>query len=483
MSGRSNLAQVRLDRRSFARWAGAALAPAVFPGVALPQAVVPKRVVVMGAGLAGLAAAYELRKSGHDVTVLEAQMRAGGRVRTGRAAFADGLYAELGAGRIPGGHVWTHKYIREFGLELKPFYPDSGAFCTYARGTRVEHAQDAAPDLGAFPLGFSEREKEAGLGALIERAFGEVIEAVKDAETWPPAELVAHDSGTLADFLRERGVSPDVTELLGLGPAWYYPAAELINVLANGHGEHDLTRIVGGNDRLPAAFAGSLAERIRYGAVVVRIAEGRGEAVVSYRQGGMLRTLEADHVVCAIPLPLLRNVAGVEKFSTKKWEAIREIHSLGLSRISMQVRERYWEAEGLNGFALADIPGEIWHPTFDVEGERGILQAYLFGPASERVERMDRAARDEYALRVTDAVLPGLAPHVEGTVGYCWANDRWARGAARIMAPGQMRDLFPYLSGPEGRFHFAGEHTSRWNAWMNGALESGNRVVREIAAA
>src|SRR5436190_19830068 len=96
----------------------------------------PRRVLVLGAGLAGLAAAYELSEAGHDVTVLEAQLRPGGRVLTLREPFSDGLYAEAGAGRIPPTHAVTLHYVKLFGLALDPFYPRNGSQVALFGGKR-----------------------------------------------------------------------------------------------------------------------------------------------------------------------------------------------------------------------------------------------------------------------------------------------------------------------------------------------------------
>lgn len=98
----------------------------------------PKRVIIIGAGLAGLSAAYELTQAGHDVTVLEARTRPGGRVHTLRDPFADGLYAEAGATRVPNHHHFTLQYAELFGLTLDPFEPPDSPSIYYVRGKRIQ---------------------------------------------------------------------------------------------------------------------------------------------------------------------------------------------------------------------------------------------------------------------------------------------------------------------------------------------------------
>src|SRR5881275_1521387 len=115
----------------------------------------PKRVVILGAGLAGLAAAEELSKAGHQVTVLEARMRPGGRVYTLRNPFTDGLYAEAGAGRIPSTHALTLKYVKRFDLQLDPFWPESGSNVFLWRGKRQLVPFGKEPSLEGLAVNFT----------------------------------------------------------------------------------------------------------------------------------------------------------------------------------------------------------------------------------------------------------------------------------------------------------------------------------------
>lgn len=165
-----------LPRRDFLRHGALAAAGAL--AAVHARAGAPRRVVVLGAGLAGLAAGYELTRAGHEVTVLEAQERPGGRVLTLRT-FDDGLYADAGAARIPDGHEWVLRYVREFGLRLAPFYPDAGRFAKVRRGRRSEVGWDGFAEavedyvgvtLGEHPGAWHRIE---GGNDLLPRAFAE----------------------------------------------------------------------------------------------------------------------------------------------------------------------------------------------------------------------------------------------------------------------------------------------------------------------
>ncbi len=327
-----------IGRREFLREglvAATALAPAsgllrAADWIRLDSGFTPHKIIVIGAGLAGLSAAYELTEAGHDVTVLEARARPGGRVYTLREPFADGLHAEAGAGRIPDNHAFTLRYAKLFGLALDPFQPASLAHTYHLGGQRFQVPPGGDLDLTNVPM------------ALLE-------------------------------------VSP--------------------------------------------------------------------------------------------------------AFSATKRRAISALPYDSVTRVYLQVRRRYWEQNGLNGFGITDLPEEIWHGTFDQPGPRAILTSHMFGAQARRVAAMEADRRVAFLIDHVEDVFPGLREHIELGTSWSWDEEPWSRGAYAIFEPNQMFSLLPHVARPEARIHFAGEHTSPWHGWMQGALESGNRVAGEIQAA
>ena len=206
----------------------------------------------------------------------------------------------------------------------------------------------------------------------------------------------------------------------------------------------------------------------------------RGGRRAIYRDRGRHQTVTADKLIYAIPFPVLRHLETAPRFSPQKRQAVHEMGYGSLSRLTFQVRQRYWLDQGANGFANTDIPGEIWDATFDQPGSRSLLQLYLQGSASEYASAMTEDERVRFGIRQVDRVFPGLEEHLEGAVSQCWDNDPWARGATRLMHVGQGAVFHPHVATPEGHIHFAGEHTSTWYAWMNGAIESGSRAADEV---
>jgi monoamine oxidase len=439
----------------------------------------PRRILVLGAGLAGLTAAWELVKAGHEVTVLEAQTRAGGRVRTLRAPFADGLTAEAGASRIPDDHHLTLRYVREFGLELDPL-PGDQPIVWHLRGQRLR-ARRGEPI--AWPLALSPEEARLGLTGLEARHLGPAVARVGDptAPGWPAEGLLeALDTMTYTQFLRSGGLTAEAVELLTLGFDLTGESALFeLGFQALMASIRSYFRIRGGNDLLPAAFAARLGDRVRYGAAAVRIGQDERGVEVTIERGGERETLRADRLVCAIPFPVLRGIAVEAGFSAEKRRAIEGLGGCAVTKVFLQARRRFWADEGPTGLELAytDLPIQrLWDATSNQPGPRGILHSYALGLAAA-AERDDRLAS---AVDQVATIYPGARALLEGGVEVSWHKDPWARGAFAWYEVGQMRSLYPHVARPDGRVHFAGEHTSPWTSWMQGAIESGLRVAREI---
>jgi monoamine oxidase len=392
----------RIDRRQFIKRsaiaaAGISLAQSsAFASIAIGPA--PKKVLIIGAGMAGLVAGYELSQLGHDVTILEAQTRAGGRVQTLRDPFSDGLYAEAGAARIPDNHDLTLKYVKLFGVALEPMYPSQLSALRVNGGSKREVSIDGFTD---------------GLAEFFGSEFR--------------------------------------------GPTRFQ-------------------KVKGGNDNLPKAFARRLADKIRYASPAVKIEQDANSARVTFLDKGKSQTLSADRVLCALPFSVLRNIELPSTFPERKTSIIKNLRYDSVSRVYLQAKKRSWEEKGLNGFAVTSDAVEIWQPTWNQPGPRGILMTYNRPGQAERIAGMKDSERISTTLAQLGQWFPGLQENFEQGATKCWIEDEWARGAWSFVGP---RDLIA-ASAPVGRIHFAGEHLSPWFSWMQGALDSGLRAVKEI---
>jgi monoamine oxidase len=394
-----------ISRRQFLRRSALAVAAAGLNQSQLAGAVrtivlsgPAKKVLVLGAGMAGLVAAYELTKLGHDVTVLEARTRPGGRVHTLREPFSDGLYAEAGAARIPDDHDLTHKYVKEFALPLEPFYPSQLNVLRFDRDRREEVPIDGFTDALTQNLG----------------------------------------------------------EGLGGNPARWH-------------------KIKGGTDLLPKAFAERLREKIHYGSPVMRIEQDEKQARVVFLNAGRQQTMTADNVLCTLPFSVLRNV-DLPALSKRKKDVIKNTHYDEVARVYLQTRNRVWEEKGLNGFAFTKSVVEIWQPTWSQPGPRGILMTYARPGEAERITKMKENERIAETVKQLDGMFGGLRESFERGATKCWTEDEWSRGAWGLVDSAK----FDMALARERRIHFAGEHLSSWVSWMQGALSSGLRAVKEI---
>jgi len=463
-----------VSRREFLVAMAAAAAP--LPQIErLTRTGPAQRVIVIGGGLAGLCTAYELQALGHSASVLEAQMRPGGRVRTLHEPFAPGVYVEAGAEQIPGAHTITQHYARTLGLTLLPNRTVGTRLVYYVRGERIVSSNEAR-----WPFPMTDAERALGLTGLFRTYVDDDVARVQ-------AEFPQHAVRALGDldrqtpgaWLRSRGASAAAAELIALGFGTDFgSAASFVLHSVNSRGSAQNYRIDGGNDRLPREFATRVD--VTYGVPVVAIRQDdRGVEVIVHRGGGT-ETLRADRAVFTLPCPATGRILDDARLSAGKQRAIREQHYSRTVKVFLQTRTRFWLKDGWSGFAETDLPIERLTPDPGVDpGSRGALAAYPIAAYTAALERMSEderviAARDQAAQ-----IFPEVKTEYEGGLSHCWGLDPWERGSFALHTPGQIGFL-ETLAAAEGRIHFAGEHTSPWTGWMQGALESARRVVREI---
>jgi monoamine oxidase len=477
-----------ITRREFLKLAGFAAGGLYLSSDAswaLPQNVAPRRgnaqrVTILGAGLAGLAAGWELKSAGHDVTVLEAQLHPGGRVHTIREGLSDDLYAEAGAGRIPTTHTITREWVKHFGLELEPFWPTELSEVALLKGKRVKMPVGKPVDMSQVPLDLTPEERRIGLANLDEHYYGELMRRIGDPirEDWPP-EIMRLADISMQEFLRQRGASADAIHYMLLG---FEEAAALDSIRdANSLHSPSKSKIKGGNDQLPRAFAAKLSDEIRYGCAVEHIERGEGRVRIAYRRAGMLDQVEAEAVICTIPYAVLRHIAVTPEWTPEKRKVIDGLYYGPCVRTTYQVSRRYWEDEGLNGFGTSDKNFEVWHPTYGKPGHRGLLQAYFFEDYARQLDQLSDGDRVERMIGDMDEVHPGLRRYLETVVTKSWAGDPWQKGAYTVYYPGQ-QEWYREICRREGRVWFAGEHASPWPGWMQGAITSGIKAAQEVNA-
>lgn len=443
-------------------------------------------VAVIGGGLAGLGAAVTLARAGVAVAVFEAADRVGGRVLTLRAPFDDGLYAEAGGEFVDGAHRHVHEFLAMYGLALLPI-PDGGRLFlldgTVRRGA-------ALADLDA---------EAAGDDARIEREAARLAARVDDtARPWLSApDLDDRSVGGWLDGLAlgrtarvfqhlwrtvDYGAPPDHLSLLQYARderLW-----KLAPALASG-------RVRGGMDRLPRAMAAELGPAVVLGATVRAVRQdpdGVALNVTATERSVAASTtapatVRARRVVLAVPPPALGRIAFDPPWPEARRAALLGLPMTRVTKVLLQVRRRFWEDHGGNGRAFTDgLVQATYETTAGQPGDRAVLTVYTADRAAARLAAMSDGELRAACLADLDRLYPGCGREIERVEAVAWDAARPLGGAYSYFRPGDVRRFGPWLDGPIGRVHLAGEHTDQWQATMNGALASGVRAAQEILA-
>jgi monoamine oxidase len=474
-----NAKRSRPGRRQFLKGALVATAAAALPSRTRAQD--SETVLVVGAGLAGLSAAHRLKEGGKRVILIEARDVPGGRVRTLRNYFDDGLHAELGPNRISDTHFYMLHWLNEFGLSLTPFAPSQGSPVIVVNGMRARVDNEAERERLSPGLNADERRlTPAGLLAKYIEGLPEDLGA-SDFDASDP-RWAEYDRVTWPQWLAARGASSAAIELMMLGgDSSTFSALFLLQQIMLHKTQGPYLKIEGGMDRLPLAIGQGLKDATRYNCAVVKLEAGGRRIRATCREGGRLTVIEADRAVLAIPFSVLRGVTIDPPFPPNKAAAIRGLPYHEATRFLFQTTTRFWQAEGLTGGARSDGPADIWDTSYGQPGKRGIIANTTGNPEIEaRLASLSEREQIAFGAGLTRPAFPQLTREMEKSYVQRWAGDSHARGAFTIFRPGQMTGWSRVMARPEGRVHIAGEHLSPWTGWMEGALFSGERVAEEI---
>ena len=407
------------------------------------------RVVVVGAGLSGLVAATEVQAAGHEVVVLEARDRVGGRVFTLREGFAAGQFADVGAEIIYHGQHNIADLCATHGVELSD---------EFSLGTDV-------PEL----IFHGER---LGAGAAAEIA-SELREAVRKTR---PSHYES-----VAQWLRRARVS-EPAELLLTAIAQSTPAAPLriadaqeLNVeLSWGEAYR---KIKGGNDTLPRAMARKVDVRLNHAVRVIGWGGAR-VAVESDRE-----TFEADRVVVTVPGPLVSELGFEPALPDEKVRALLQLRYGNATRLIVQYAEREAVKQAIGSGCFTDrMPGFVMEQTVHQDGDPIIVAGLAAGDVEPS------GMTDEQILDSVDATMSSVVGRrIERIAGHVksWTHDPWSRAVVRAPIGDQRATVLPLIAAPlNGRVFFAGEHTDDriGPGGMEGAIKSGYRVAKEVLA-
>ena len=475
-----------ISRRTFLAGLGAAMTPAALTSL---HAATQQRVVVVGAGLAGLAAAYELSEAGLDVTVLERSQRPGGRVMTVRGQFEDDVWIDVGGQTSGGGYGNFFYYSTKFGLQFEPQAALSGAgrpdVLLHMQG-ELYSAAALRSDPEAWPLQLDDAEKPHAPTRLLAHFLGSIATEIGTPDRVLDEKFLHFDELSLLQLLERQGASDAAIDLID--HTLNYNSADSVSALSalrdavrviNNRGNPGLN-LANGNSSLPEAFAKQLGERVRYGNTVRAIAQDDERVTLQVETNGLADVLYADRIVIAIPFTALRKVDIDAGLPADRQQIINELPYTQIAQAYIQTSKRFWEDGGAVAMVVSDGPLErLFNASSKASGDRGMLINWVNGNGVERIGASDPEEHIDRVLTEVAKIWPGSRKFVDRTYSYNWGQS-YARGAYAHYAPGQMAKHAPGISKPVGRLHFAGEHTELIAPGMEGALTSGRRAAEEI---
>ncbi|MBI2690111.1 MAG: FAD-dependent oxidoreductase [Acidobacteria bacterium] len=463
------------------------LAAAGLAGSVLAQG--SQRVVIVGAGLAGLTCAYRLAARGIAATIYDANTRLGGRCWSLNGAFDEGQIVERGGELIDQGHTAIRQLCQELRLPLdnllaaepngaEPFYYFNGARYPYAEAVndlktiwKKVHADLSAASYPTTYYSSTERGRQLDRMSIID---------------WLDESVPGGASSRLGQLLDvayniEYGEECSSQSALNLIYLLGYAGPGQLRLFGPSNEKY---HVRGGNDQIVARLAAGLGSSTRTGYALTAISrDGRGEYTLAFRVGNRTEKVPADRVILAIPFSILRTLdfdsAG---FSTRKTTAIRELGMGANAKLHLQFRSRHWNALGGNGDSYSSTGYQAtWEVTRAQPGASGILVDYTGGNAARIADKTS----PQTVLTRIEPVMPGLSAQWNGK----WQLQHWpsnplTRGSYSYWKPGQYTSFVGVEGEVEGACHFCGEHTSLdFQGYLNGAVETGERAAAEVISA
>ncbi|WP_235832792.1 flavin monoamine oxidase family protein [Gottfriedia acidiceleris] len=459
----------------------------------------PKHITIIGAGISGLVASSLLKEAGHQITIIEANNRIGGRIYTKREPFINNQYIDLGAMRIPSFHYLVLEYIKKFNLPVNEFVNSTPNDLIYVNNVLTNDKNyKANPDQLNFNVFPSEKGKTAL--ELLLLAVGPVIDFInQDPEKNWEIIINMYDHYSMANFLKYNPVGVSLsTEAINLietfvgleGFSELAFTAILREVLILITKDLKLYEITGGTDHLINGFLPQLKDYIITNQRVKKIVQQESNVTI-YTENQILNTehqLTSDFVISTIPFTLLNfvDLLPFESISYEKRKVIRKIHYANSTKIALQFKTRFWEKYGIHGGKLTtDLPIKFSYFPSHGSGtsvDTGIMLAsYTWEDDASIWNNMTQAERIKIALNDLSYIF-GNEVFSEFLIGYShdWNEFPYSGGAFVMFKPDQIKELGQYISTPEGRIHFAGSHSSTTPGWMQGAIEAGIRTAYEV---
>ncbi|MGN6374646.1 MAG: flavin monoamine oxidase family protein [Sphingomonas sp.] len=486
-----------MERRTFLKTVAAGIGASMIATGAEAQEATSrpatvKRVIVAGAGITGLACAYELMQHGLDVTVLEASGRYGGHVFTGSDGLSDGLWADYGADHLTKpGYEQFFRYVEAFGLEAVPYpnaegspLPANNGQLTQIGGKFYTDAQlaDAAT---LRTLGFNDKEitflSQHPWYELPSLYLADYLARFHDASQPFGNGCDDLDAIDLDTLYARQGASKRAREYLGgqhanaLYGVWRFAVMKDRDIPFS---EGETYHLKGGNGEMPKAFAARLGARVKLNHPITAIQRDATGVTVTYTAYGYdaPQTMRADYLVNAISLPVFRKIPVTPALSPAKQYVVDNVAYSSHPFFVFEAESKFWLDDGFTNLAMSfehDDIQSIWVVPETPGSTRVILKA--FGPSGLSPQRVLAAFREVY---------PGKRDTIVQALTYDWSQDAFAPTCEmEPFAPGTLAKFWPEIMKPDGRLYFAGTYADPLSRGMESCVRSAARVAKEIADA
>lgn len=467
-------------------------------------------VLILGAGLAGMSAAYELRNAGYKVQLLEYNDRPGGRTWSlyrddiytemggiaQQVQFDKGLYFNPGPWRIPHNHRALLSYCRRFNVALEPFCQvnyEAYVHSTKAFDGRPQRYRHVHADFNGYVAELLAKcVHQDQLDQVVGQEDREVLlEAVRN---WGALDKnFEYRRGLLTSD--RRGFQSDPGGGLAPTPSPSEPIAmnellrsHLWTAIASGHHyefQSTVFQPAGGMAMIARAFGRELDGVIHYNAKVIEIHQDEKGVTATYqdaRHGGQARRMRADWCVCTIPASVLSQIP--MNVGAPMQTAVNALSYVSSVKVALQFKRRFWEEDEsiYGGISYTDLPnGMIGYPSSGYFTKKGVLVgAYAFGSNAFQLTSMTPQERIATTLRCGAQLHPQYTKEFETGVSVAWHRVPWALGCAAIWGDESRARHYENLCAIDGRIVLAGEHASRLPAWQEGALLSSLDAIQRL---
>lgn len=415
-----------------------------------------KTCVIIGSGLAGLAAAFKLQNAGWEVTILEARNRVGGRVFSHSLPENKELICELGAEWVGESHERIKALCSDFNIPLQKHQFDDHL---------LQNGKVSRP--GTWGVSDQARSAFEKMIAGYEKLTALQKNKLDRTDWWRHLADIGFSRDDL--ILRDLADSTDFGESIRHVSA-FAALAEYAESSPKNEMDYKMT---GGNSRLVQEFAKRIGTaNIRTGIKVTEITQRAG--IVTVRAGE--ETFRADACICTVPVPSLRKIKFDPPLPSAQRDAAQKLTYARIIKNSVLYDNRFWKDENFS--MVSDTTSHYYfHSTQNQSGKQGILTAYAIGDKADVLASQDDTRRTQIVTR--DLIdFSWAAPNLaRGIASYAWQRDEYTEGAYALYRPGQWFGIRPILARPHLKVLFAGEHIADWQGFMEGAIETGEAAA------